>query len=130
MVIAGACLLLNGCAVVGLGLIGDEAQTRVDEADIDWVVVIYTLTPGSPAGAMNLLDTEMAANAALKNAGAGWIDGNEVDAGEYQLYFVGPDRRQMWQVLEPIFASAPLNWSRVELYRTLAEDPDEVILPR
>lgn len=131
LLIAGACLLLSGCAVVALGLIGDEDETSVDEADSDWVVVTFTLKPGSPTDAMDvLLETELAADAALQDASAGSIDGNEVGAGEYQLYFVGPDRHQMWEVLEPVFAKAPLKWSRVELYQTLAEDPDEVILPR
>lgn len=131
LLIAGACVLLSGCAVVALGLIRDEADTKLDEADSDWVVVTFTLKPGSPNDSMDvLLDTELAADAALQDASAGSIDGNEVGAGEYELYFVGHDRHLMWQVLEPVFAKAPLKWSRVELYQTLAEDPDEVLLPR
>jgi len=130
LLIAGACVLLSGCAVVAFGLIGDD-EASVDEADGDWVIVTFTLKPGSPTDPMGvLLETESAADAALQDAGAGSLDGNELGTGEYQLYFVGPDRHQMWQILEPVFAKAPLQWSRVELYQTLAEDPDKVILPR
>jgi starvation-inducible outer membrane lipoprotein len=131
LLIAGACLLLSGCAVVALGVIGDGPGTSGDDEESDWVVVTYTLKAGAPTRTMDvLLETEMAADAALQDASAGSIDGNEVGAGEYQLYFVGPDRHRMWQVLERVLAKAPLKWTRVELYQTLGEEPDEVILPR
>ena len=129
--IAGACLLLTGCAVVALGVIDYGPGQPADEAESEWVVVTYTLEPGSPAEAMDvLLETEQAADEALQRAGAGLIDGNEIGEDEYELYFVGPDRERMWQVLEPVLAKAPLKWSRVELFRVLGEDPDEVVLPR
>lgn len=129
--VAAASLLLSGCAVAFLSVVDDGAEAGTNETDSDWVVVTYTLNAQSPTDAMDvLLETEMAADAALAAAGAGPIDGNEVGGGEYQLHFVGADRHQMWQVLEPVLAQAPLEWSRVELLRTLGEDPDEVILPR
>lgn len=117
--------------MVALGVIDYGPGQPADEAESEWVVVTYTLEPGSPAEAMDvLLETEQAADEALQRAGAGLIDGNEIGEDEYELYFVGPDRERMWQVLEPVLAKAPLKWSRVELFRVLGEDPDEVVLPR
>lgn len=51
-----------------------------------------------------LLETELAADAALRASAAGWIDGNEIGDHQYDLYFVGTDPEVMWTVLEPVFA--------------------------
>ncbi len=124
-------LLLAGCSVVVSGLAGRVIHPPAGDPESDWVVITYTLQPGAEASAMDvLLETELAAEAALRDTGAGVIDGNEVGDGEYQLYFLGPDRHRMWQVLKPVFAAAPLTWSRVELFQSLNEEPVEVILPR
>ncbi len=46
-----------------------------------------------------LLGTENAADEALKGAGAGWIDGNQIGDHQYDVYF----------------ANAPADWTRIEL---------------
>ena len=104
---------------------GDPSDAEPDH----WVVVTF-----SDAGdrlsldAMDsLLETEVDADDALRAAGAGWIDGNEMGENQYDLYFVGNDRNAMWAVLEPIFASAPIKWSRVEL-RDGLEDPAPLLV--
>lgn len=62
-----------------------------------------------------MLATELAADEALAAAEAGAIDGNDVGDGEYALYFTGGDAERMWEVLEPIFADAPVPWTTVVL---------------
>lgn len=62
-----------------------------------------------------LLETELAADEALGLADAGAIDGNDVGEHGYELYFTGDDPTVMWRVLEPVFAAAPVGWTRVEL---------------
>ncbi|MGC5225339.1 hypothetical protein ACPW96_22475 [Micromonospora sp. DT81.3] len=62
-----------------------------------------------------LLETELAADQALADAGAGWIDGNEVGNSTYELYFIGEDPELTWNMLEPVFAEAPVAWTQVEL---------------
>lgn len=64
---------------------------------------------------------------ALADIDAGWIDGNDVGAHGYELYFVGNDPSEMWRALEPVFAAAPVAWTRVEL-RTSLEDPSPTVL--
>ena len=82
-------LLTAGCGTQPVS----EPEPRVH----DWVVVSYVAeTPGRELDAMKaLLKTELAADQALRDAGAGLIDGNEVGPGEYDLYFVGRDREGM-----------------------------------
>lgn len=129
--VAVACLVLSGCGVVFLGVIGEGPDPSVDRGDSDWVVVTYSVAAGSSDDVMEkLLDTAEAADRTLQNAGAGSFDSDKVGVDECQLYFVGQDRRQMWRVLESVFVDAPFRWSRVELYRALGEDPDEVIRRR
>jgi len=76
----------------------------------------------------SLLRTELAADKALRRADLGLIDGNEVGQGEYDLNFVGTDRKEMWRVLEPIFEEAPVEWVRVEL-RNGIDDKFPTTLP-
>jgi hypothetical protein len=129
-------LLLSGCAFGATPSASPESVAPT-EADAEysheqWVVVVFG-SPGEefPRRLMDaLLDTELAADEALGAADLGLIDGNEIGDGEYELYFLGPDRHRMWQVLEPVFDKAPVRWTRVELYESLDDEPDEVILPR
>jgi hypothetical protein len=74
-----------------------------------------------------MLETELAADEALAAADAGWIDGNEVGDFGYELYFVGDDAEEMWSALEPVFADAPVPWTRVEL-RDGLDDPAPGVL--
>jgi hypothetical protein len=102
--------------------------TREDEPD-DWVVLRFEA--GESASAYeafeSLAATETAGDDALQLLEAGWIDGNEFGEDSYDVYFVGPDRRIMWEVLEPIFAEAPVPWTSVELRRGL-EDAAPVVV--
>ncbi|MWC00385.1 hypothetical protein [Agromyces seonyuensis] len=94
-----------------------------------WVVVAFEGTDEEfDLGIMDtLLETELAADEALAAADAGWIDGNDVGEHGYELYFVGQDAAAMWRVLEPVFADAPVPWTRVEL-RDGLEDENPVML--
>jgi hypothetical protein len=116
-------LLISGCGTQPVS----EPEPRVPRVH-DWVVVTYVAeTPGRELEAMKaLLKTELAADQALRDAGAGLIDGNEVGQGEYDLYFVGRDREAMWQVLRPVFDDAPVAWRRVELRHGL-DDKDPTV---
>lgn len=113
---------LAGCATA-------EPEFAVMAGGDDWVVVSFADDAETmPVGAMDLLlDTEMAADEALADAGAGFIDGNEIGDGSYDLYFVGDDSAEMWRVLEPVFAEAPVPWTSVQLLDGL-EDPDPTVL--
>lgn len=94
-----------------------------------WVVVIFDdRAEKFDANLMDALrDTEMKADEALAEANAGMIDGNDVGAYGYELYFVGDDAESMWDVLEPIFRDAPVAWTRVEL-RSGLEDPAPTLI--
>lgn len=74
-----------------------------------------------------LLETELKADEALAEANAGWIDGNDVGAFGYELYFVGSEVNSMGDALEPVFSDAPVRWTRVELRNGL-EDPDPKVI--
>lgn len=89
-----------------------------------WVVVSFEDRPEEfDVDLMDaLLETELKADEALAEANAGWIDGNDVGANGYELYFVGSDVDSLWSALEPVFAEAPVAWTRVELRNGL-EDP-------
>ena len=117
-------------AVVGLTACAAPASGDPADAEPDhWVVVTFSDTGDRlDLDTMDsLLETELAADDALQAAEAGWIDGNEIGDKRYDLYFVGHDHDEMWAVLEPIFASAPIEWSRVEL-RDGLEDPAPVVV--
>jgi len=116
-------------AVGGLSACGTTAPADSASMEPDhWVVVSFGGTEDQfdldTMGSM--LATELAADEALQAAEAGWIDGNDVGDHQYDLYFVGYDREEMWAVLEPIVASAPIEWSRVEL-RDGLNDPSAVV---
>ncbi|WP_421742317.1 hypothetical protein [Cellulomonas sp.] len=113
---------LTACAVPAAG------DPSGDEPD-NWVVVSFADTAGQfDLDTMDsLLDTELAADEALQAAGAGGIDGNEIGEHQYDIYFVGTDREEMWSVLEPVFAAAPIMWSRVELHDGL-DDPATIVV--
>lgn len=124
--------VLAGCAV--------STWVTVDEEDDDgtvegqaWVVVMFEDRPKRFDDDLMkvLLDTELAADRALLAAGAGAIDGNDVGQHGYELYFAGHDAETMWKVLEPVFARAPVPWTRVELYsHGLDAKPTKVLSPR
>ena len=95
-----------------------------------WVVVMFEDRPAEfDVGLMDaLLETELAADEALGLADAGAIDGNDVGANGYELYFIGDDPRVMWQVLEPVFAAAPVAWTHVELRNGLDDTSPTVFV--
>lgn len=118
--LAGNVVSLISCAAAPATVEAGE----VSEETSGWVVVVYEDRPSELDGDLMeaLLETELAADRALTDTNAGWIDGNEVGDSSYALYFVGEDPERMWNVLEPVFAEAPVAWTRVELRNGL-EDP-------
>lgn len=94
-----------------------------------WVVVIFDDTDREfDLDVMDaLLETELAADDALGEAGLGMIDGNEVGDHSYELYFVGGEGEAMWRVLEPVFEEAPVPWTRVEIRSGLEGEEPRVI---
>lgn len=123
-------LLAGWVGVIVLALIGCGTTTGGwSESDADhWVVVTYEVVDGDPA-MMMLLDSELAADEALQNAAAGFIDGNEIGQDTYDMYFIGQDRERMWSIIEPILGDAREEWIRVEL-RDGLEDQDPIIIDR
>ena len=105
------------------------AEEKIEGGDA-WVVVMFEdREPEFDSNLMDqLLETELAADDALTEAGAGGIDGNEVGAHGYELYFVGDDAEAMWRALEPVFADAPVAWTRVELRNGLEDASPRVLL--
>lgn len=95
-----------------------------------WVVVMFEDRPAEfDTGLMDaLLEMELAADEALGLANAGAIDGNDVGANGYELYFIGDDPMVMWRVLEPVFAAAPVAWTRVELRNGLDDTSPTVLV--
>jgi len=131
MVVLGA-IGLTACAGDPLAPTTASQPTDSVEAVMStehWVVVTFGGQEAWMSGDLldQLLPTEMAADEALTESGVGYIDGNDIGANEYQLYFVGEDRQELWAVLEPIFAAAPVQWTKVSLMASL-DDPDPIIL--
>ena len=126
-------MLLAGCAAdrqVNESEPSDAAPPIAAIGSTDaWVVVMFEDRPEKFDGNLMdaLLDTEMKADEALAEANAGMIDGNDVGAYGYELYFVGDDAESMWDILEPIFSDAPVAWTRVEL-RSGLEDPAPTLI--
>ncbi len=126
-------LLLTGCALSldrGALTPKEVASSRAVPQDTEaWVVVIFEDRPEEFDGNLMeaLFETEMRADEALAEANAGWIDGNDVGAYGYELYFVGEDVDVMWAALEPVFRDAPVAWTRVEL-RTGLDDPTPTVI--
>ncbi|MFJ4173447.1 hypothetical protein [Microbacterium sp. NPDC089696] len=142
--VIGVVILTSGCVAasiptqevaehypVELGPATDDAAALEGEAADGTVLVLFRGRDEEfDLGLMDdMLQTELAADAALQEAGAGWIDGNAIGRGEYQLYFIGEDPERMWEIIEPIFADAPIAWSRVELWDGLDDDAPVVITP-
>lgn len=117
---------LGACTVPPMGQSPDAVEVD-DVGGDDWVVVVYAFGDEQPSAMLELLDTEMAADAALVEAGLGWIDGNEIGAESYDLYFAGSDAAAMWDVLQPVLEDAPVAWTSAEL-RDALEDPDPTIV--
>lgn len=122
---AGLLLALSGCS--GSDVASQPSGSAVPAGPEDqWVVVTYDVVDGDPS-MLQLLPTETRADAALQDAGAGHIDGNEVGQGTYDMFFVGADAERMWQIVEPVLEGAPVAWTRVELRERL-DDPDPTVI--
>lgn len=128
--IAALLFLAQGWALAACsGTSASDAKDAVPDAADAWVVVMFEGRDDEFDGNLMdaLLDTESAADQALADSNAGWIDGNDVGAHGYELYFVGNDPSEMWRALEPVFATAPVAWTRVELRKSL-DDPSPKVL--
>lgn len=125
-------LALVGCAVRPGREQPTSGGTTVSEVDSDdWVIVKFQGQENSDGDLMDaLLETEIAADRALQDAGIGSIDGNEVGDGGYEIYFVGQDREAMWAILRPIVDQAPIPWSTAELRQGLDDKSPQVVTPR
>lgn len=109
----------------------DEAIPGVAAGKEQWVDASYRAPDEELAALMDqMLPIEIAADQALQDAGAGAIDGNEVGAGAYDLYFAGGDPEEMWRVLEPILRDVPRTWDRAELRTSLDDEHPTVLTPR
>ncbi|MGQ7310185.1 hypothetical protein ACUOFU_00660 [Microbacterium arabinogalactanolyticum] len=106
-----------------------SSEAQVAPPGDDWVVVVFDDTDLEfDLGIMDaLLETELAADDALTEAGLGMIDGNEIGDHSYELYFVGGDGEAMWRVLEPVFEDAPVPWTRVAIRSGFEDDAPRVI---
>ncbi|KJL33862.1 hypothetical protein [Microbacterium azadirachtae] len=118
--------ILSACSPSSAPTVAEE---KIEGGDA-WVVVMFEDRESEfDSNLMDqLLETELAADDALAEAGAGGIDGNEVGAHSYELYFVGDDAEAMWRALEPVFAAAPVAWTRVELRNGLEDAAPRVLL--
>ena len=97
-----------------------ETTTAIAEASPqleDLVLVVFSLDAefGDESTLEEMWPIEDRAIGALEASGLGYIDGNEIGASEYALYFYGTDREALWRLLEPIMRDAPIPLSRVEL---------------
>lgn len=131
--LVGASLIVLAIGLAGCGTLAKAVAARevptVEEESEDWVIVFFEFSgDDTEIDVMDaLLATEIELDAALVEQGLGWIDGNEVGQGSYDLYFNGDDHDEMWGVLKPILATAPMKWTRVELRDSL-EGPATVEL--
>jgi hypothetical protein len=123
-----AVLALAGCASRVTGSVLESGQATSQDGDA-WVVVTYAVADDDDPTMLQLLPTETAADEALQDAGVGSIDGNEVGQGVYDMYFVGDDAQDMWTVLEPVLAAAPVRWQKVELRDSLEDSDPQVLSP-
>jgi hypothetical protein len=101
----------------------------MNEDPDNWVVIHFANNDDYMAmdAVDTLVDTEVAADEALQEAGAGFIDGNEVGDYSYDLYFVGEDPSAMWAIIGPVFEAAPMKWTSVELRHGLEDQSPTVI---
>lgn len=122
MVLGGFVSMFSGCLYAPIPeTISTGAADSATEASgytEDLVLAVFALD--AEFGSETLLDdmapVEEQAMEALEDAGAGYIDGNEIGRSEYALYFYGTDRGAMWKLLEPILEDAPIPLTRVELW--------------
>lgn len=124
-----ACTLPPASSAVDATPVDEPAAGEATAVGDAWVVVMFENRDDAfDLDLMDaLLETEMAADSALAEADAGWIDGNDVGDHGYELYFVGDDPQVMWTALEPVFAAAPVPWTRVELRQGLEDEAPEVL---
>jgi hypothetical protein len=115
----------------GSGTALENPGESVSPAGDEWVVV--TFEDREDVFDLSLMEamlaTELAADEALAAADAGHIDGNEIGAGEYALFFVGPDADRIWGLIRPVFDDAPIQWTRVELMEGLDDSSPVTITP-
>ncbi|QCR18740.1 hypothetical protein [Agrococcus sp. SGAir0287] len=96
------------------------------------IVMTFTDVPAADdEAAWEALTTlEMEAGVALVDAGVGYLDGNGSDGVVYDVFFYGLDHEAMWDVVEPIYADAPIAWSSVTMWDSFEATEPAVELVR
>ena len=92
------------------------------------IIVTFTDLPDADDDAAweALLDLELEAGEALVAAGLGYLDGNGSDGVVYGVFFYGSDHEAMWEVVEPVYADAPVAWSAVRMWAS-SEDVEPAV---
>lgn len=90
----------------------------------DMLVVVFALDDAF--GTLNGIDAmwpiEERAIEAIDASGLGFLDGNDIGAGEYGICFFGSDWKAMWELLKPIMQTAPVPVDRLEVWPRGASD--------
>lgn len=110
--------------------VADEPVEPVGDEWAEAMVVAHFSVP-QELDAGDLLDAmwpvEERAMIAIEESGLGYIDGNGIGAGEYDLYFYGADHEAVWELLEPILREAPLPLRSVTL-RPAGDPVEQTVL--
>ncbi len=85
---------------------GDDAER--DEQDLLVVLQLGNRQMGTQQERQQIEALAEQLGEAVTAAGAGEYDGDEIGAGEYTLFFCGPDVDQLLAVLRPLLKRSPL----------------------
>jgi len=101
----------------------EESANEPRQGD-DMLVVVFALA--ERLGSIDVMDAmwpiEERAIEAIDASGLGFLDGNDIGAGEYGICFFGGDWKAMWELLKPIMQTAPVPLDRLEIWPRGASD--------
>lgn len=101
----------------------EESANEPRQGD-DMLVVVFALDDAF--GTLSDIDAmwpiEERATEAIDASGLGFLDGNDIGAGEYGICFFGSDWKAMWDLLKPIMHTAPVPIDRLEVWPRGASD--------
>lgn len=107
---------MTGCVTAMIPEPCRSADASVEDWD-EMVIAVFAMgSDFSDATLEEMWAVEDEAQAALDCAGMGLVDGTGSGMDEYSLYFYGSDRAALWELLEPIMRTAPLELTRAELW--------------